>query len=110
MKLTNGQIHNYYVNYNNVNKEKTEIPFITMYKIRKNIQKLEVADKPISDTIHDIVVKFNGDTKNLELNKELAKLSDVETEVEVEKIPVSEFKDVSVSPQFMEAIFFMLED
>lgn len=110
MKLTNGEIYNSFNAYCNANKEDMEIPFMTMYKLRKNIQNLSLAYKPIAETISDIMKKYNSDAKNPELNHDLAEISQVVTDVPIEKINASEFNNIKVTPEFMEAIFFMLKD
>ena len=118
MKIKNLDIRASIVGYSNASSKDLEIPFTTIYKIRKNMSKLEAASKPIDLTLKDIINKYTetdnqGNTvykDKTKLEEEIRKVEDIETEVEIDMIPISEFGDIKVSPAFMNAIYFMLKD
>lgn len=118
MKITNEKIRSYMAGYNASVNEKFEVPFTTLYKIRKNMAKLEESYRPANETMQDIVKKYTKTDSSGNIvcedeatfANEVKKLNDIENEVAIDMIPVGEFKDCKATPAFMNAIYFMLED
>ena len=84
------------------------IDVLTLYAIRKNMQKIESAYKPCSMTIDDII-KNKGNKTDAEIQLEIDKLMAQEIDIDINMIPVSCFKGVNATPSFVNSIFFMLE-
>lgn len=118
MKLTNEKIRSCMSGYNNSARETFELPFTTLYKIRKNMGRLEESYKPASETLQDIIKKYtkideSGKTvytNEAKFASEVKKLNDIENEVDITPIPIEEFGDSKATPAFMNAIYFMLKD
>ena len=83
-----------------------QMDVIALYKIRKNMQKVEIAYKPCGDALNDIIQQKKTDE---EKQKDIDNLMNQEIEVDIEKIPVSVFDGIKASPAFVNLIFFMLE-
>ena len=110
MKLTNREVRFRIINYNKVADEHVEMKCSTLYKFHRNIEKLNEVNEVINKTIREIEEKYNYDPESQEIQKEFNELNDVENEVDIQMIPLSEFDGVTCSQQFMSAIFFMIDE
>ena len=109
MKLKNKDMKFYIGTYAKATQDTSlDINILVLYKIRKNFQKIEDALKPYGDTVKEIVEKSKD---NIEIAEGISKLGEVEVDVDIEKISITEFgDDVKTSPPFVNSIFFMLKD
>ena len=110
MKLKNKDMKFYIGTYAKAAQDMSpDINILVLYKIRKNFQKIEDALKPYGDTVREIAEKNGNDL--VKIKADLDQLGEVEVDVDIEKISITEFgDDVKTSPPFVNSIFFMLED
>lgn len=107
MKIKNRDIRMYVMAYNEASQERLEMKFSTLFKFQKNMKKISDINELINDTLREINEKYEDAASRQE---EFEALGEVENDVDIQMIPLSEFDGVTCSNKFMAAIYFMIDE
>lgn len=108
MKLKNGEMAKSTALYNS-NSVGVKLPFSTLYKVKKNFCIVQNALTPFYETLKSIQNDYaSNKIDKADADKAIAELSNIEFDADIETIPLEEFGDVEVSPQLIEALYFMI--
>jgi hypothetical protein len=109
--LSNSQILDAISNYNkNIANADVKIPFVALYKIRRNMAELERFSAPLSETLQDISERYESNNDKEKMDKDVREILAVTNEVDIKLISPSVFENVNMTPAFMETIYFMLDE
>lgn len=118
-KFTNRELANTIIRLNDFKRESSKKPVKLMYTINRNLDHLRNAIKPFEASRQEIVSKYYETNKNGKLaaidgkkeiaESEMSELLDIETEVEISKIPLDMIESIEVSGDEFDAIDFMIE-
>lgn len=109
MKLTNGQMAKSVALFES-SSGGIKLRFNTLFRVKKNIIFVQDALKPFYETLKIVQNDYNsGQLTKEEADKAIVELSEVEVDVDIDKIPCKDFGDIEVSPNFLESIYFMIE-
>lgn len=109
MKLTNGQMAKSVALFE-ASSDGIKLRFNTLFRVKKNIIFMQDALKPFYETLKIVQNDYSsGKLNKEEADKAIVELSEVEIDVDIEKIPCEDFGDIEVSPSFVESIYYMIE-
>ncbi|NMB43870.1 MAG: hypothetical protein GX995_07045 [Clostridiales bacterium] len=120
VKLTNHKIEEVLTQLNKFKAKKTPTDALTMYKIVKNIKKLEEIIKPYLEVKNSLIVKYGKsdkdgniavEQKNLsEFAQELQPIANEVNDIEIQIIDLDSIKGMTVDMDDMLALEIMIKD
>lgn len=123
MKMTNGEIYNHAISLVEFEKEENfSFPTIINFYIQKNIQEIKKIGSLIEDSRSFVIKKYGKpDPKDNEqflispeyrekAQKELDQLLELEQDVNIYMIKLSDLSEVQINTKQLKAILFMIED
>ena len=121
IKLTNAEIYNYADRLEkNSLGDNTYIPVVYNFYIQKNIETIFNLKAGIDKCRYQIISHYGEKDKSGNIsvieentsaaNQELHKLSMIEQDVEIFKIPIQAFKDIELTTGELKSIMFMIEE